>query len=47
MRKIISVVVLLLLIVSIVGCGETVSGIGKDATRIGQGVRKVFVRDGS
>lgn len=27
------------------GCGETVRGMGKDAHRIGQGVRTVFVAD--
>ena len=27
------------------GCGETVSGIGKDTGRIGRGVRTVFIRD--
>ena len=27
------------------GCGETISGIGKDAKRIGKGVKTVFIRD--
>ena len=28
-----------------IGCGETVSGIGKDAKRIGKGIKTVFVKD--
>lgn len=27
------------------GCGETVRGIGKDAHRIGQGTKTIFVSD--
>lgn len=27
------------------GCGETVSGLGKDARRIGSGIHKVFIRE--
>ncbi len=27
------------------GCGETVSGIGKDAARIGKGVKTIFVKE--
>jgi len=27
------------------GCGETVSGLGKDARRIGKGVKTVFIRE--
>lgn len=33
------------LMVLVAGCGETVSGVGKDITRIGQGTRKIFIRD--
>lgn len=34
---------LLLLLVLISGCGETVRGVGKDVTRVGRGVRTIFV----
>ena len=38
---------MLLIFVSVVlaGCGETISGVGKDASRIGKGVKTIFVRD--
>ena len=26
------------------GCGETISGIGKDASRIGKGVKTIFIK---
>ena len=31
----------------VIGCGETMGGIGKDATRMGRGIRTIFVKDGS
>jgi len=31
-------------IVSLCGCGETVSGVGKDASRMGKGVNTFFFR---
>jgi predicted small secreted protein len=30
---------------SLLGCGETVSGIGKDACRVGRGVKMIFIRE--
>ena len=45
MKKIITVVSLLLLVVILAGCGETVNGVVKDTKRIGSGIHKVFVRD--
>ena len=27
------------------GCGETVSGIGKDINRVGRGVKTIFIRE--
>lgn len=33
-----------LLVITIAGCGETVSGIGKDASRMGRGVSTFFFR---
>jgi len=29
------------------GCGETFQGVKKDATRMGRGVRTIFIRDGN
>ena len=29
----------------IAGCGETVSGIRKDAKRVGKGIKTIFVKD--
>ena len=45
MRKLVSIVALLIVISFLAGCGETVNGMIKDTKRIGTGVRKVFVRD--
>jgi predicted small secreted protein len=27
------------------GCGETISGVGKDLRRIGHGTKTIFIRD--
>ena len=45
MRKILSLVSLVLLVAFLAGCGETVHGAVKDTKRIGAGVKKIFVRD--
>lgn len=29
------------------GCGETIGGVGKDVSRIGKGIKTIFVKDGS
>ncbi|MFH1837677.1 MAG: hypothetical protein ABH862_06165 [Candidatus Omnitrophota bacterium] len=47
MRKIASVIALLIIVSFLAGCGETVTGMVKDTKRIGSGVRKVFVREGT
>ena len=45
MKKHLFVMVLILLSsLVIAGCGETISGISKDAGRIGKGVKTIFVR---
>ena len=44
MKKIISIISLLLVVVFLAGCGETVNGMVKDTQRIGSGVKKVFIR---
>jgi len=45
--KRIAFLVLVVFCVASIGCGETVSGVGKDASRIGKGVRTIFIRDTS
>ncbi|NQT33048.1 MAG: hypothetical protein HQ594_05185 [Candidatus Omnitrophica bacterium] len=45
MKKGIFVMSLLLLVVVLSGCGETLHGMWKDTTRIGKGVKTVFVSD--
>jgi len=47
MKKIITIMSLLLLVAFLTGCGETITGMCKDTKRIGTGVRTVFIRDGS
>ena len=34
---------LVLLLTFLSGCGETVRGVGKDVSRVGRGVRTIFV----
>lgn len=45
MRKAVVIFLLAAFSACLFGCGETVSGIGKDARRIGKGVKTVFIRD--
>jgi len=45
MAKAISIVSLVLYLTVLSGCGETVTGVVKDARRIGTGVKTVFIRD--
>ncbi|MFC1548508.1 hypothetical protein ACFL5E_00960 [Candidatus Omnitrophota bacterium] len=45
MKRFVSFVSLLLLVVFLAGCGETVNGAIKDTKRMGTGVKKIFIRD--
>ncbi len=45
MNKNIFFLILAIICIVAIGCGETVSGISKDATRIGRGVKTVFIKD--
>jgi len=46
MRKyLVRLLALVLMTLLLAGCGETISGMGKDASRIGKGVKTVFIRD--
>ena len=47
MKKNIVIALLIIFCMTLVGCGETVSGVGKDASRIGKGVKTIFIRNGS
>lgn len=44
-RRWIALAVLVLVCINIIGCGETVSGAGKDIRRVGKVVRTIFSRD--
>lgn len=44
MKNIFLLLLLLVIVTYLSGCGETVSGIGKDAGRIGKGVKTIFIR---
>ena len=44
-RKLLLIGAVTLLMAQLSGCGETISGIGKDAQRIGQGVKTIFFKD--
>lgn len=37
------VFLLLLFCLGLIGCGETVRGVGRDTKRIGEGVKHIFV----
>ena len=44
--KMVLVVFLVMVIFQLSGCGETLQGIGKDTTRMGKGIKTIFIRDG-
>jgi len=44
-RHVALILALIFVTLVITGCGETFSGIGKDARRIGKGVKTVFIRE--
>jgi len=44
MKKVILTALLLTTCVMLLGCGETVSGVGKDINRMGRGVNTFFFR---
>lgn len=47
MKKITTFFILICVFVILAGCGETISGVGKDASRMGRGVKTIFIRDSS
>jgi len=44
MRGVIALI-LIVVFLTVAGCGETFNGFGKDARRIGKGVKTIFVKD--
>lgn len=44
MRRLVLILVLVSISAILVGCGETISGVGKDANRMGKGVSTFFFR---
>ncbi len=44
-KKLMLISFLFLVVFQLSGCGETISGIGKDTKRIGKGVKTIFVRE--
>lgn len=45
LKKLVVTVFLAAVMFQLAGCGETISGIGKDASRIGKGVKTIFIRE--
>ena len=45
MKKIIVALIFISFTLTIMGCGETISGATKDIKRMGKGIKTVFVRD--
>ena len=45
MKKMYFISLLLLIILILQGCGETVRGVGRDVSRVGRGVKTIFVSD--
>ncbi len=44
MKKMVLFLLLISTMLSLMGCGETVSGVGKDVNRMGRGVNTFFFR---
>ena len=44
MKRLVLIVLLLAVSTVLLGCGETVSGVGKDVNRMGRGVSTFFFR---
>jgi predicted small secreted protein len=44
MKNIILAILILVICAALAGCGETISGAGKDVTRMGTGINTFFFR---
>jgi len=45
MKILILIIILISFSITLFGCGETISGVSKDAKRMGRGVKTIFIRD--
>ena len=43
--RLVLVIFMIALFLQLCGCGETIQGIGKDARRMGKGVKTIFIRE--
>ena len=43
LRKVLVICGFLCLVAGLIGCGETIRGVGRDFSRIGRGVKTIFV----
>jgi len=44
-KKMFLAIIIGLFMMQLLGCGATLDGMGKDLTRQGEGIRKIFIRD--
>jgi len=45
MKKGLLALVLVSFVLTLAGCGETLSGMSKDTSRMGKGIKTIFIRD--
>ena len=45
MKKMFLVFIIISFSLALTGCGETLNGLSKDVSRMGRGVKTIFVRD--
>ncbi|NQT22208.1 MAG: hypothetical protein HQ579_02095 [Candidatus Omnitrophica bacterium] len=45
MKKTLLVFIIISFSLALTGCGETLTGVSKDVSRMGKGVKTIFVRD--
>ena len=45
LKKMLMTIIIGLLMMQLIGCGATLDGMGKDLSRQGEGIKKIFVRD--
>ena len=44
-KKTLLAIIIGLFMMQLMGCGATLDGMGKDLSRQGEGIRKIFIRD--
>lgn len=45
LKRLISAILLFMAVLEFSGCGATIDGVGQDVSRIGRGIKTIFVRD--